>query len=104
MVKKIIGVLRGMKAIADFVGFSPATVLKLQKNYPGMPISKVNGEWLGNLDDLEQFMKDLAAGKTEKWLEPPTTKGKEDHPEKKDEGEPLAEGSNGATGKKVKEA
>lgn len=71
MVSKIIGVLRGMKAIADFVGFSPATVLKLQKNYPGMPISKVNGEWLGNLEALDQFMKDLAAGKTEKWLEPP---------------------------------
>jgi hypothetical protein len=63
-----------MKAIADYLGYSHATVLKHKQSYPGMPINKVNGEWLGNTASLDLFMQDLAEGNTEKWLNPPSAK------------------------------
>ncbi len=61
--------LNGMKEITEFVGFSAATVLKHKRNYPGMPISLESGRWIGDPEKLEAFYKDLAAGRTEKWLE-----------------------------------
>ena len=39
--------LKGMKEIADFVGFSEATVLKQKRTYPGMPIRLESGRWIG---------------------------------------------------------
>lgn len=60
--------LIGMKEIADFVGFSGATVLKHKRNYPGMPISLEGGRYLGDPERLEQFYRDVAAGDTDKWL------------------------------------
>lgn len=61
-------ILNGMKEIAGFVGFSEVTVLKHKREYPGMPISKKGGLWIGDPDRLEQFYKDMAAGETGKWL------------------------------------
>ncbi len=41
---------------------------KHKRDYPGMPIRKEGGCWLGDPERLEQFYKDLAAGETERWL------------------------------------
>ena len=60
--------LKGMKEIAAFVGFSPATVIKHKKIYPGMPIRQEGSLWIGDPVKLEAFYKDLAAWETEKWL------------------------------------
>jgi hypothetical protein len=60
--------LKGMKEIADYVGFSPTTVIKHKKIYPGMPIRQEGWVWIGDPEKLEAFYKDLAAGETEKWL------------------------------------
>ncbi len=60
--------LKGMKEIAAFVGFSPATVIKHKKVYPAMPIRQEGSIWIGDPEKLEGFYKDLAAGETEKWL------------------------------------
>ncbi|MFH1059041.1 MAG: hypothetical protein V1797_10265 [Pseudomonadota bacterium] len=61
-------ILKGMKEIAAFVGFSEATVIKHKKAYAGMPIRQEGGLWIGDPERLEQFYKDMAAGETEKWL------------------------------------
>ncbi len=61
--------LKGMKEITAYVGFSEATILKHKRNYPGMPIRLECGRWLGDPEALEQFYKDLAAGRTDGWLE-----------------------------------
>ncbi|MFH1036145.1 MAG: hypothetical protein V1806_16710 [Pseudomonadota bacterium] len=61
-------ILNGMKAISAYVGYSEPTLLKHKRDYPGMPINKVGGEWMGNPVKLELFYQDLAAGETEKWL------------------------------------
>ncbi|MFH1060704.1 MAG: hypothetical protein V1797_18740 [Pseudomonadota bacterium] len=60
-------ILNGMKEIAQFAGFSEATVVKHKKNYPGMPIRLEGARWIGDPEKLEQFYKDLANGETEKW-------------------------------------
>lgn len=62
------GVIKGMKAICDFMGLSETTVLGLKRSYPGMPMNKVAGEWWANQSRLEEFNQDLAAGNTEPWL------------------------------------
>ena len=62
--------LKGMKEISEFVGFSTATVIKHKKAYAGMPIRQEGGLWIGDPVKLEAFYQDLAAGETEKWLEP----------------------------------
>ncbi|MFH1033813.1 MAG: hypothetical protein V1806_04845 [Pseudomonadota bacterium] len=63
--------LKGMKEIAEFVGFSEATVLKHKRTYPGMPIRQEGGFWIGDPERLEQFYKDMASGKTKKWMNDP---------------------------------
>ena len=80
-------ILKGMKAISAYVGYSEATLLKHKRDFPGMPINKVGGEWMGNPVKLEQFYQDVAAGETEKWgsLPAEAEKGK-------------AEGKNGQEG------
>ena len=61
--------LNGMDEIERFTGFSANTLRKHKRQYPGMPIKKLeNGTWVGNPELLEQFYKDLAAGNTEDWL------------------------------------
>jgi len=50
--------------------FSEATVVKHKKNYPGMPIRLEGARWIGDPVKLEAFYQDLAAGETDKWLEP----------------------------------
>ena len=62
--------LNGMKAIVEAVGFSEPTVLRHKREYPGMPINLLGGVWIGDPKALQQFYKDLAAGKTERYLEP----------------------------------
>jgi len=69
-------ILNGMKEIAGFVGFSESTVIKHKREYPGMPISKKGGLWIGDPERLEQFYKDMAAGKTGRWLGLPAEAGK----------------------------
>ena len=61
-------ILKGMKEIAAFVGFSEATVIKHKKTYAAMPIRQEGGLWIGDPVKLEAFYQDLAAGETEKWL------------------------------------
>ncbi|MFH1034359.1 MAG: hypothetical protein V1806_07620 [Pseudomonadota bacterium] len=68
-------ILNGMKEITAFVGFSEVTVIKHKREYPGMPISKKGGLWIGDPQRLEQFYKDMAAGETEKWLGLPAEVG-----------------------------
>ncbi len=64
--------LNGMDAICRFTGYSPNTLKKHKRSYPGMPIRKlVNGTWVGNPDLLDQFYKDLAAGHIEPWAQGP---------------------------------
>jgi hypothetical protein len=58
--------LNGMKEIVEYVGFSQPTVLKHKRAYPGMPIRKEGGVWIGDPAKLEGFYRDLAAGKIEK--------------------------------------
>lgn len=65
------GVIRGMKAISDFTGYSEPTLIRQKQSYPGMPMNKIAGEWLANQEALEQFYRDLAAGRSEIWLAPP---------------------------------
>lgn len=60
--------LNGMKEITAFVGFSETTLHKHKREYPGMPMRKEGGIWIGDPVRLEQFYRDLAAGETEKWL------------------------------------
>jgi hypothetical protein len=60
-------ILKGMKAISSYVGYSEVTLLKHKREFPGMPINKIGGEWMGNPVKLEQFYQDVAAGETEKW-------------------------------------
>jgi hypothetical protein len=69
-------ILKGMKAISAYVGYSEATLLKHKREFPAMPINKVGGEWMGNPVKLEQFYQDVAAGETEKWLGLPPEAGK----------------------------
>lgn len=64
------GFLSGMKEITDHVGYSDATVLKHKRAYPGMPINQAGGIWVGDPEALSQFYRDLAAGKTKRYLEP----------------------------------
>lgn len=65
MVKAVF--LNGMKEITVFVGFSETTVLKHKREYPGMPIRKQGGVWIGDPKKLEAFYRDLAAGERERW-------------------------------------
>jgi hypothetical protein len=60
--------LNGMKNITDFVGFSETTVLKHKRDYPGMPIRKEGGVWIGDPGRLEAFYRDLAVGKSNEWM------------------------------------
>ncbi|MCE1171625.1 MAG: hypothetical protein LWW84_09920 [Azovibrio sp.] len=60
-------ILKGMKAISAFVGYSETTLVKHKREYPGMPMNKVGGEWMGDPQRLEQFYQDLAAGEVGKW-------------------------------------
>lgn len=56
--------LSGMGDISRFTGYSPNTIRKHKSQYPGMPIRKlINGTWVGNPELLDQFYKDLAAGR-----------------------------------------
>ena len=66
-----VNILKGMKEITAFVGYSETTVLKHKREYLGMPISKVSGEWIGNPVTLNLFYQDLAAGQADRWLELP---------------------------------
>ncbi|MBI5523631.1 MAG: hypothetical protein HY910_13460 [Desulfarculus sp.] len=61
-------ILKGMKAISSYVGYSEVTLLKHKREFPAMPINKVGGEWMGNPVKLEQFYQDVAAGDTRKWM------------------------------------
>ena len=61
-------ILKGMKEIAQYIRCSEPTVLKYKRDYPGMPINKVRGEWIGKPSSLEQFLQDIAEGISEKWL------------------------------------
>ena len=62
------GFLNGMDEIAQFTGFSPNTLRKHKRLYPGMPIRKLeSGTWVGNPELLTQFYRDLAAGNTKPW-------------------------------------
>ncbi|MBI5524653.1 MAG: hypothetical protein HY910_18665 [Desulfarculus sp.] len=61
-------ILKGMKAICAYVGYSEVTLLKHKREFPAMPINKVGGEWMGNPVKLEQFYQDVAAGDTGKWM------------------------------------
>lgn len=54
--------LNGMKEISDFVGFSENTILKHKRCYPGMPICKTGGVWIGDPIKLEEFYRELAIG------------------------------------------
>jgi hypothetical protein len=67
------GIIKGMKAICEHVGYSEPTLLKHKREYPGMPMNKLAGEWVANQAQLEKFYQDLAAGKTEGWLNLPET-------------------------------
>jgi|Deesub1362A_J573_1020465.scaffolds.fasta_scaffold00715_3 hypothetical protein len=62
--------LNGMDEISRFTGFSPNTLRKHKRQYPGMPIRKLeNGTWIANRELLERFYQDLATGRTEHWLQ-----------------------------------
>lgn len=56
--------LAGMGEISTFTGYSPNTIRKHKRLYPGMPIRKLEGGcWVGNPELLDQFYKDVAAGR-----------------------------------------
>ena len=56
--------LSGMDAISNFTGYSPNTIRKHKRQYPGMPIRKlIDGTWVGHPELLDQFYKDVAAGR-----------------------------------------
>lgn len=65
-------VLRGMKEISDFAGYSEASLLRMKRQYPGMPMNKPRGAhgWLADPDQLNEFFKNLAVGETRRWLTP----------------------------------
>jgi hypothetical protein len=60
--------LNGLASVALFTGFSQATVRKHKKLYPGMPINKINGRWVGSPARLTEFYNDLAAGNEKKYV------------------------------------
>jgi hypothetical protein len=60
--------LQGMKAICEFTGFSESTILQHKKAYPGMPVDKMGGVWVGDPDGLNEFYKAKAAGDMGKYL------------------------------------
>lgn len=58
--------LNGMKEISNFLGFSESTVLKHKREYPGMPIKKEGGIWIGDPIKLEEFYRNLASDSSRK--------------------------------------
>jgi len=67
-VKTTADVLKGMNAISDFANTAPSILLRWLKEYPKMPMRKVGGVYMADPDRLRQFLKDLAAGKTENYV------------------------------------
>ena len=76
-------ILKGMDAIEQFSGFNRTILLRMKGQYPLMPMNKPDHSWLADPDELAQFLKDYAAGKTEKWLGP--DHGQEQEPEASDD-------------------
>ena len=62
-------ILKGMDAIEQFSGFNRAILLRLKAQYPLMPMTKPEHSWMADPDRMRQFLKDYAAGDTEKWLD-----------------------------------
>ncbi|WP_156360626.1 hypothetical protein [Dethiosulfatarculus sandiegensis] len=60
--------LNGLASVALFTGYSQATVRKHKQLYPGMPINKINGRWVGSPERLKAFYNDLAAGEWKKYI------------------------------------
>ena len=54
--------LQGMKEIAQFLGRSEATVLKLKAKYPDMPVTKIEGRWESDKDLLADWRRRVLLG------------------------------------------
>ncbi len=74
------GVLKGMDAIEAFSGFNRVILLRMKKEYPLMPMRRLGHIYLADPDRLRQFLKDYAAGDTEKYLGPDRGAGPESAP------------------------
>lgn len=56
MGEKLFGELRGVKAIAEFLGVSDRTVERLLvTDQTEMPVSRIGGRWIADADDLRDW-------------------------------------------------
>ena len=79
-------VLKGMDATEAFTGFSRAILMRWKRDYPLMPMNKRGGIYMADPDAMRQFLKDVANGDTEKYLEdPPESADSEDKDESGDQ-------------------